>query len=123
MNEFAVVSAFRAGLSQEENERRHAQLCEVLENDGLDFHETSGAWDGVREKAVLVAGMARDEAAELASYFGQDAYIWGDMEEEYCVFNTRTGSIIGCHDASEFDQHIDIITSRARQVARGIIIL
>lgn len=122
MKEFAVVSAFRAGLSQEENERRHAQLCEVLKNDGLDFHETSGAWDGVQEKAVFVAGMARDEVAELASYFGQDAYIWGDMEE-YCVFDTRTGSIIGCHDASELSQHTDIITSRAKQVARGIIIL
>lgn len=122
MKEFAVVSAFRAGLPQEENERRHAQLCEVLKSDGLDFHETSGAWDGMQEKAVLVAGMAQDEVAELASYFGQDAYIWGDMKA-YRVFDTRTGSIIGYHDASEFNHHTDIITSRARQVARGIIIL
>ena len=59
MKEFAIVSAFRAGLSPEENERRHAQLCEVLEDSGFDFRETAGVWDGVQEKAVLEAAMRR----------------------------------------------------------------
>lgn len=119
MKEFAIVSAFRAGLSPEENERRHAQLCEALEGDGFDFHETTGTWDGVQEKAVLVAGMTQDDAAELATHFGQDAYICGDAEE-YWVFDTVTGDILNHHDASEFDQHTDIIASRVKRVARGI---
>lgn len=120
MKEFAIVSAFRAGLSPEENERRHAQLCEVLEDSGFDFRETAGVWDGVREKAVLVAGMAQDDAAELAAHFGQDAYICGDAKE-YWVFDTVTGDILDRHDASEFDQHTDIIASRVKRVAREIL--
>jgi uncharacterized protein len=65
--------------SEEENRVLAAALKQALEAAGRRYfdgegRDPSGAWPA--EPSVLVLGIARAEAAELACRFGQNAFVW-----------------------------------------------
>ena len=78
----ALVSEANAGserLGEEENGRRDAALREALERAGVSYLEGEGrdperAWPV--EPSLLVLGISRAEAVELARRFAQNAFVW-----------------------------------------------
>lgn len=75
---FAVLSAERAGLSVVENDARTVALRAVVESLGFEFEGVKGVWEGTREAAFIVRGIAPEDAVRLGDVFGQDAVITSD---------------------------------------------
>ena len=82
---FAIVTAHNPSsekLSDEENERRHKELQEVLLKRSATFgpsvgESPDGAW---REEGVIVYDVALEEALELGKRFEQHAVLYGQGE-------------------------------------------
>lgn len=81
----AFLSAANPGsvaLDEAQNRRRHQLLIERLGATGFataageSFEAESGGW---REASLLVAGIGREEAIDLAREWGQLALLWGEL--------------------------------------------
>ncbi len=84
---WAFMTAWNPGsepLPAEENERRQNELIEILNTKGLKFlpgttEDPEAKWEP--EESVLVFGIDREGAVELARSFGQNAIVFGRTGE------------------------------------------
>ena len=72
----AIVSAFRTGNDLKTNFERQWQLTQAVRQMGLGYMPIIGQWEGVEERSILIPGITKEKAKELASMFDQDAYLW-----------------------------------------------
>ncbi len=96
---FAFLSAANPGsiaLPEVENFRRHRQLVDRLGEGGLpavageSFDPATGGW---REASLLVVGIDREAAIELAREFGQAALLWGASGRPVELLPTAGGAL------------------------------
>lgn len=91
--DFAVLSAFKRGLPEEENLERQWRLSRDIRVRGLGYIPIVGRWEGVHERSLFVPNMAREDALELGRKYEQDAVIWGSRGEAE-LLDARTGEAV-----------------------------
>lgn len=86
---FAVVTAANPGghsAGAKKNERRHARLIEELSRAGTEWVPVQGCSpDGVHCEESVCVDLPRQDAADLARGFDQDAIFWYDGREFWLV--------------------------------------
>jgi hypothetical protein len=73
---YGIVSAYQRGADKHENEHRHELLKEEVSKMGLQHGEFLGRWEGERERALAVKGVAPEVLEELGRKYGQDAVVY-----------------------------------------------
>jgi hypothetical protein len=91
--EFAIVSAFKSDLPIEENNRRTAELKQLVRQMGYGFIPGKGVWDGAAERSLFIPGMSEADVKSLAERFAQQSYVHGD-KGRYRIVGTD-GSLYG----------------------------
>ncbi len=87
---FGVISAYGTG-SKRENQTRHGELIADLQRSGLRKIETiRGQWEGIAEKAVLIARITPGLLFELGRKFDQDAVIYKSANGVLGMYNFRS---------------------------------
>ena len=89
--DFAILSAYRKDLSEDENLKRHEQLKNFLREDGYGWKEVRGVYkdkegETTIENGVFVPNLHPEVAIELGKYFNQEAIIFADGEQIYLYF-------------------------------------
>jgi len=82
---FGVISAFRGGLSKQENMERHSELKDKIRKMGYGFIEMRGGYkeeDGgfVNELSLFIPGVDKKEIIRLGNDYDQDSVIYKDKE-------------------------------------------
>ena len=94
---FGVISAFRGGLSKQENMERHSELKDKIRKMGYGFIEMRGGYkeeDGgfVNELSLFVPGIDKRALVDLGSDLDQDSVIYKDKNSfELVGTNRATG--------------------------------
>ena len=91
--EFAIVSAFKSDRPIQENNKRTAELKQLVRQMGYGFIPGKGVWDGAAEKSLFIPGMSEQEVKSLAERFEQQSYVHGD-KGRYRIVGTD-GSLYG----------------------------
>ena len=87
---YTFISAERAGLSREENNKRTKALRRYLLNQGLEFVDVCGVYCGVEEMSFRISGRF-PEAQDAAEYFEQESYLFVDDSDQAYLIYTETG--------------------------------
>jgi len=76
VSEFGVLSAFREGRKDAENDYAHRMLLGDLNAMGYAPVEAVGEWDGVPERCWVVPGIKPDILLELGTKYRQEAVVY-----------------------------------------------
>lgn len=71
-----IISAFRAGRDLQTNLEAQYKLTQRIREMGYGFMPVIGQWEGVQERSLVIPGISKEDAKQLAVEFGQDAYLW-----------------------------------------------
>lgn len=97
---FSIMSAERAGLSDQENSKRHKELKSKINSLGYPHRETEGHWEGGKEKSIIVHAKGvgdehgsnlRNDINELGKHYGQDSVFHYNPKES-------NGHLIGTNE-------------------------
>ena len=80
-------------LSQEENEKRHQQLCDYLSRHAIRYYAAVGiSSDGTwQEESLFIENISEKNAIQTAEYFGQLAIVFGYRTHEAKLLYTQKG--------------------------------
>jgi hypothetical protein len=102
---FAIVSASRGTLSEEENAARTEELKATFgQYAGGGFIPAAGVWEGVPEDSIILPGVSREVALAVAQQYDQDAVIWGDQGQFYLL--DKTGQVLDQGPVSEYFHYL-----------------
>jgi len=73
---YGVLSAFREGRPDADNEYAHGQLLGDLNAMGYQASEAVGEWEGVPERCWVVPGIKPEILLELGTKYRQEAVVY-----------------------------------------------
>jgi hypothetical protein len=79
----AFITAWNPGseqLLEEENDNRQAELLAEIEKLRLNYFVGWGEREDWREYSYLILGISLPDATALGQQFGQNAFVWLDLE-------------------------------------------
>lgn len=90
---FGVISAYRAGLSKSENQKRHGELVADLQRLGIrDVEMLKSSWDDMatginhKEKSILIPNVSFEALHKLGEKYEQDAVLYKDPSGSVGVY-------------------------------------
>ena len=87
---YTFISAERAGLPREENNKRTENLRRYLLRGGLEFVDVCGVYCDVAEMSFRISGRV-PEAQAIAEYFEQESYLFVDESDQAYLIYTESG--------------------------------
>lgn len=99
---FGIISAHRGEMylsqeGREENNRRDAELRDLLRHFNTGFVKMKGLWKDekigkfIPEDSLFIAGAREDDIRAIAELYGQDSYVYGN-NGEFAIRSTSGGS-------------------------------
>lgn len=94
---WGVVSAWKAGLTKQQNNVRNAcLLADILTMDNGYYKssvvEQDGWWNGEREESYLIWGIPEDKLIQLGNKYDQEAVLHSNNVQDVAILEERQGA-------------------------------